>query len=123
MRKAFIKRTRQAPVHPNRLAGQVFQKAPVMGNQDNGTAQGFQLPFQPFNRRQVQMVCRLVEHEDIRLRGQRPGQGRAARFTAGQNRRVFFPGQAQRVEQVRHAIFIIGPFKAGNDIITDCIKL
>ncbi len=64
-------------------ARQVLQEAPVMADDDQRRAQALQFAFQPFDGRQIEMVGRLVEQQDIGLRRQHAGKRGAARFAAG----------------------------------------
>ena len=52
----------------------IVQKLPIMGNQHQRTLVSFQIVFKPFYGFYVQMVCRLVQKQDIRLRQQDLGQ-------------------------------------------------
>jgi len=63
-----------ALVDPERGPRQVLQEAPVMADQYQRRANGGQLFFQPFDRRQVEVVGRLVEQQDIRFRRQHAGE-------------------------------------------------
>ena len=56
--------------------------------------------FQPFDGRQVEMVGRLVEQQDVGLGRQHVGQRRAPRLAAREPRRVFLAGEAQLLQQV-----------------------
>ena len=62
-----------------------------------------EVALQPFDRRQVEMIGRLVEQKYIRLRRQHARKRGAARFTAGEMRRIFPPGEAELFEQIARA--------------------
>ena len=94
--KAPVEPLGDAAVEPDRGPRQVLQEAPVMADQHEGRAQARQFAFEPFDRRQVEMVGRLVEQQDVGLRRQRAGERRAAALAARQVVRVFGAGQAQR---------------------------
>ena len=66
-----------------------------MADQHERRAQADELALQPLDRRQVEMVGRLVEQQDVGLGRQRPRQRGAARLAAGQPSRVLLAGQAQ----------------------------
>ena len=51
--------------------------------------------FQPFDGRQVEMVGRLVEDQDVGLRRQHARQRRAPRLAAGKPRRLLVAGEAR----------------------------
>ena len=76
-----------------------------MADQDQRRAQARQFAFQPFDRRQVEMIGRLVEQQNVGLGRERAGERGAAGLAAGEVFRLFVAGQAQRVEQVMRAIF------------------
>ena len=59
--KAAIQAVGDAIAQPYRGARQIFQEAPVMADQHQGRAAGFEFLFQPFDGRQVEMIGRLVE--------------------------------------------------------------
>ena len=75
-----------------------------MADQHQSRAQALQFAFQPFDGRQVEMVGRLVEQQNVGLRRQHPGERRAARLAAGKVFRIFRAGQAQLVEQIMRAV-------------------
>ena len=67
-----------APVEPDGRLGQALQEAAIVADQHQGGAETLQLPFEPLDRRQVKMVRRLIEQQDVGLGRQHLGQGRAA---------------------------------------------
>ena len=88
-----------------------------MGNQHKRRLQAFQFVFQPFDGRQVQMVGRLVQQQNIGFGRERAGKCRAACLTAGQGLRVFLAGQAENLEQIGAAIGIVAIRQAFVDIV------
>ena len=84
-----------AAVEPDRAARQVGEEAAVVADHHQRGAAAFELALQPFDGGEVEMVGRLVEQEDVRLRRQHAGERRAARLAAGQMRRVFAAGRAR----------------------------
>ena len=73
-----------ATVKPHRRARQVLQETPVMTDEHECAAAARQFAFQPFNRRQIEVVGWLVEQQDVRGGGKCARECRAARLTAGQ---------------------------------------
>ena len=78
-----------------------------MADDDEGRAQALQLALQPFDRRQVEVIGRLVEQQDVGLRRQHTGKRGAAGLAAGQRGRVLLAGEAELVEQAERAILIV----------------
>ena len=60
-----------------------------MADDDQRGAAAVELALQPFDGGEVEMIGRLVEQQDVRLRRQRARERGAARFAAGEMRRVF----------------------------------
>jgi len=60
--------------------------------------------LQPFDRRQVEMVGRLVEQQDVGRADQRPGEADAASFAAGEvgqlPRRLHADGVERRLDEM-----------------------
>ena len=69
-----------------------------MADQQQAAAIGLKLAFQPFDGRQVQVVGRLVEQQDVGGRDQGAAQGRAPRLPAGQGPRAAVAGKAEAVQ-------------------------
>ena len=63
----------------------VIQKVAVVGNGDNRSFVLLQVPFEPRDRFGIQMVCRLVQKQNIGLLQQKPAQGDAPFFSAGEH--------------------------------------
>ena len=74
------------------------------------------LALQPFDGRQVEMVGRLVEQQDIRLGREDAGQRGAAGLAARQLGRVFLAGQAELIQQIVRPVGIVAGAEAGLDI-------
>ena len=62
-----------------------------------------ELGLQPFDGRQVEMVGRLVEQQDVGRGRQHAGQRGAARFAAGEFAGVLLAGEAELLQQVARA--------------------
>src|SRR6185437_5567419 len=56
MRKATLQPARGAAIEPYRGAGEIGEKAPVVADDDQRGATAVELAFEPFDRRQVEMV-------------------------------------------------------------------
>ncbi len=61
MSKALFQTTRDAAIKPDSRPADIFQKAPVMRDENNGRANLAKLAFQPFDCRKIEMVGRLVQ--------------------------------------------------------------
>ena len=125
-RKALSEPPRRAPVEPDCGVGDIFKETPVMRDQHDGRAQPRQLAFQPFDRRQVEMVGRLVEQQNVRLRRQHLGQSRPPRLAAGQGGGVGVAVKLQMFEQMRHPVRVIRRAKPRLDIglhIGEAVKI
>ena len=59
-----------------------------------------ELALQPFDGGQIEMIGRLVEQQDVGLRRQHARKRGAARFAAGEMRRVFCAGEAELLQQI-----------------------
>ena len=79
-------------IEPHRGAAHALQEAPVVADQDDGRRRPFQLAFQPFDGRQVEMVGRLVEKQDVGRRRKHAGESRTSRPP----RRTVAPGVPRR---------------------------
>lgn len=82
MGKAAIETARLAAIEPHRGGRDLFEKTPVVRDQHQRTARLLQLTFQPFDGGQVQMVGRLIQHQNIRFRRHDAGKRYTARFAA-----------------------------------------
>ena len=83
-----------------------------MADQHQRGARGRELVFQPFDRRQVEMVGRLVEQQDVGLGRERARERRAPRLAAGKARGVFVAGEPELFEQVARAMGVVAGRKA-----------
>ncbi len=73
-------------------AGHVIEKIPVMRDGNNRAFVLLQVMFEPGHGFCIQMVCGLVQQQDVRLLEQEPAQGHTAFFASGKNvhRRIAF---------------------------------
>jgi len=72
--------------------------------------------FQPFDGGEVEVVGRLVQQQDVGRGRQHTGERRAARFAAGELRRVLVAVQPELFEQVLRGIGIVAGAEPGFDI-------
>ena len=89
MGKAALDAPRRAAVEPDRRARQRREEAPVVADDHQRGAPRVELALQPFDGGEVEMIGRLVEQQDVGRRRQHAGERGAARFAAGEMRRVF----------------------------------
>ena len=75
--------------------------------EDERRAQALQLALEPFDRRQVEMVRRLVEEQDVGLRRQHLGQRRAAGLAAGEVCGLLVAGQAELLQEIARPVGIV----------------
>ena len=77
-----------AAVQPQQAAGQLAQEGAVVADHQDAAGEARQLLFQPLDGRQVEMVGRLVQQQQIRPADQGARQRRAPAFAAGQASRA-----------------------------------
>ena len=118
MLEAAVHPPGHAGFQPDHAAADGLQHAAVVADQHDAGAGGGKLLLQPFDRRQVQVVGRLVQQQQVGGGGEGTGQGRAPCLTARQVRRVFGTGQAQAVQQGWAAMLIL----AGADAILHIVQ-
>ncbi|MEI9888893.1 MAG: hypothetical protein WDN08_20800 [Rhizomicrobium sp.] len=87
-----------------------------MADQHQRRFQRRQFAFQPLDRRQIEMVGRLVEQQDVGPRRQGAGERRPPRLAARERVRCLGAGQAELAEQVIGARRIVARHQAGLDI-------
>ncbi len=76
---------RSAASRPGRARSSTVRgtkEAPVVADQDEGGADALQLGFEPLDRRQVEMVRRLIEEQHVGLRREGTGERDAAALAA-----------------------------------------
>ena len=114
--KAAIDLPDLAAIEPGGRARKIGEEAAVMADDDQRAPSAFQFPFQPFDGREVEMVGRLVQQQDVGRGRQHPSQRRAAGFTAGDMRGVFVAMQPELLHQIAGLIMIVAGAEAGLDI-------
>ena len=115
-REAALHAPRAAAIEPDDGAREPLQEAAVVADEDERRGHRLKLALQPFDGRQVEMVGRLVEQQNVRAGGERAGERRAAGLAARQMRRVLGPGEAQLVQQIERAVRIVALGEARLDI-------
>ena len=116
MAEATLDAAGAAAVEPDRGARQRRKKAAVMADDHQRGAPRIEVALQPFDRGQVEMIGRLVEQQDVGRWRQHACERGAARFAAGQMRRVFLAGKAKLLQQMAGNIAVVGWLEAGLDI-------
>ena len=114
--KAAFDAARLAAVEPDRAARQIGEEAAVVADHDQRGAAAFELALQPFDRGQVEMVGRLVEQQDVRLRRQRAGERGAARLAAGEVGGVFAAVEPELLQQLAGLMRAVVGAEPGFDI-------
>ncbi len=118
MRKALIDATGNAAIKPHSRTADIFKKATVMRDQHDSRTDLTQFVFQPFNGIEIEMVCRLIKQQHIRLRRDHACKGCTARLTTRQMIGFFFASKAQMLKKIGYAMRIICRSKPGFDICT-----
>jgi hypothetical protein len=116
MRKPAFEPARLAAIEPHRAARQGREKPPVVADDHHGGAARVEVTFQPFDGRQIEMIGRLVEQQNIGGRHQHAGKRNAARLAARKPRRIFLSGKAELLEQIEGGMHIVGRPQSGLDI-------
>ena len=114
--KAAIDPARDPAVEPNRCLRKVFQEAPIVADEHDGGAEASQLGLEPFDRRQVEVIGRLVQEQDVRLRREHPRERGAPGFAAGEIRRRLLARQPELIEDVARAMRIVARSEPRLDI-------
>ena len=83
-----------------------------MADQHEGGAQAAQLALQPLDGRQVEVVGRLVEQENIRGRCQHARQRRTPRLAARQVIGVLLAAHAELLQQIAGLMRVVGRAEA-----------
>ncbi len=95
----LIEGTAGAAVEPDHPPGQSLEEAAVVADQDEGGIARAQAFLEPVDHRQIEMVGRLIQQQDIGVGGQCPGERHPAAFPAREVARIFLAGQPHLVEQ------------------------
>src|SRR6185312_16740061 len=66
MGKSTLKAARLSAIEPDRAARERRKKASIVADDHKRAAPGIEIPLQPFDRGEVEMIGRLVEKQDIR---------------------------------------------------------
>ena len=96
---------------------QIREEAPVMADEHKRGAARIEIALQPFDGREVEMVGRLVEQQNVGRRRQRARERCAARFAAREMRRVFLAGRGpSSSSKLARDVRVVGRLQAGFDI-------
>ena len=82
----------------------LIEEAAVVGHDQHGTREGRQIPLQPADAVQVEVVGRLVQQQDGGTRQQHPGQHHAGRLPARQLAEARAVGQAGDADVAAHLV-------------------
>ena len=80
--KADLVAAHRPPVEPERLAGKARQESAVVADDDEGAIIARHPVFDPVDRRDVEVVGRFVEQQQVGFAGERAGDGGAAALTS-----------------------------------------
>ena len=105
--EAAIELARGAAIQPGRRPRQLLQQPAVVADDDDGRAERRELRFQPLDRRQVEMIGRLVEQQDVGRGGERTGERGAARLATREPGRGLVAGQSKLLEQIAGAVTVV----------------
>ncbi|RPK90591.1 hypothetical protein EES46_12745 [Streptomyces sp. ADI98-10] len=114
VQRAALLRDPAAPHHDD-LIGERERLALVVRDGQHGRAQLLeeraQLDDEPFAEAAVELAERLVQHQELRARGEGPGQGDALLLAAGQrgDGAAFGPGQTDQLQQFVDPVLGLGP--------------
>ena len=115
-REAAVDLPDLAAIEPGGRARQVGEEAAVVADDDERAFPALQFAFQPFDGRQIKMVGRLVQQQDVGRGRQHPRQRRAAGLAAGDMRGVFVAGEPELLHQIARLVMIVAGAKASLDI-------
>jgi len=87
-----------------------------MADDHERAAAAVEFAFQPFDGREIEVVGRLVQQQDIRFGRQHPRQRRAAGFTARDVCGVFVAVQAELLKHIAGLIMIVARRQSGFDV-------
>jgi hypothetical protein len=105
--EALIEPACDAAVEPDGGARQAFEETAVVADEHERRAHGLELALQPFDGWQVEVVGRLVEKQDVRLRRQHARQRGAAGLPAREVRRRLLAREAELLEEIACPIGVV----------------
>jgi len=114
--KAELDAARSAAVEPYGRAREVLEEAAVVADEHERAARACERGFEPLDRRQVEVVRRLIQQQDIGRRRQHVRERSAAQLPAREPRRVFIAGEADLLEQVARLVRVIAGPQSGFDV-------
>src|SRR5690606_30341067 len=102
---------RLAAIEPHRGGGEVGEEAAVMADDHHGRARAGERLLEVLDRRDVEMIGRLVEEENVRFRRDHPGERCTPRLAAGDPRRILLAGEAEGFEDVAGTVRVVAGAK------------
>ncbi len=109
-----------AAVQPQQAAGQLAQEGAVVADHQDAAGEARELLFQPLDGRQIEVVGRLVQQQQIRPADQRARQRRAPPFAAGKCVERAAAFQLHMVQHPGDAVVVgVRVVRAGRDIVSD----
>ena len=106
IRKSPLEAPRLPAVEPGRAAREGRKKTPVMADDHERGASRIEIPLQPFDRRQIEMIGRLIKQKDVGIGRQYAGEGGPARLAAGKMCRIFPSVEAETFEETPDGVQI-----------------
>ena len=84
----------KTPVKLKDPAGDIIQEIAIMRNRDDSALVVLQVVFQPGNRFRVEVVCRLIQKQDVWFCQKEPGQSDTPLFAARKHSHRRISGRA-----------------------------
>ncbi len=114
--EAELNAARLAAIEPDRHARQVLQESAVVADQNERAALLIEARFEPFDRRQIEMIGGLVEQQDIGHGRQGARERGTAHLAAREMRGVLVAAQAELLQEIARLMQVVGRSEAGLDV-------
>src|SRR5262249_32225641 len=102
--ESLLQPSRRAAVEPDRRARQRLEESPIVADESGGGACFLEGLSRGLDGGAVELVRRLVQQRDVRVRPQRPRQCRPPQLASGEPRRFLVTRQAERLEEMAGAM-------------------
>src|SRR5262247_4424766 len=108
LRKPELDAPGAAAIEPNGMPRKVGKEAPVMADEHQRRLPLRQLRFQPFDRRQIEVIGRLIEQENVGGWRQHARERGPAQFAARERGWIFRAVEAELLQQIAGLVSIVG---------------